>query len=106
MRSGRKKDKVSFYTIDRNSQDKYGNPDDTPILFWETKANVQVLSVNDTISNGLEVNSESISILCRLNVELKHDMEVIWSGNHYDVVGIKPTENRIDMVVTAQRLFT
>lgn len=102
MRSGQLKDKI---TINKPTDDRTEEGDEagTVTKIFDAKADVKILSAAELLKSGLSLTTEYASILMRRDSRLKYHHSINFFGNEYKVESIRPTDNRMDMIVTISR---
>lgn len=102
MRSGQLKDKI---TINKPSDERTPEGDElgTVIKVFDARANVHILSASELLKSGLSLTTEYASVLMRLDSRLEYQHSINFNGNEYEVESIRPTDNRMDMIVTISR---
>lgn len=101
--SGRLKHKVKFVR-DGSTKDAFGvvvKGTETKVM--DAKANVQVLSGSERISQGTALDTEFISVLLRSDTRIKHDLTMMWNGNRYTIDNIRPDDKNMKTIVQASR---
>ena len=101
--SGKLKHKVKLLS-GGTTKDTFGNIiKATEQKVMEAKANVQVISGAERISQGTALDTEFISIMMRSDTRIKHDLTLLWNGNRYTIDNIRPDDKNMKVIVQASR---
>ena len=101
-RSGRLRHKIIIQSQPEGSDD-FGEEIEQFNEVFKSKANVKIISGVELLKAGAASNKEVASILMRYSKRLHYDHLILFKGNRYEVVSIKPDDKYMDMIVTASR---
>ena len=86
-----------------NGRDSTGRNTKTTQRVFGMRGNVQVLSGSELIKSGVNLSNEYISILARFDARLLYKHFLDWKGSLYSVESIRPSDDNLQMIITAQR---
>lgn len=67
------------------------------------RADVSIISSDKLLASGKDMNVEIATVLARYDSRVKHKQFFVHNSHRYEVVGIKPTNNSREMIVTIER---
>lgn len=102
MRTGRLRNTVSIEEA-IVSEDSFG--DDVTVFteLFKKKADVKMLSVDQLLQSGMDLNEEMGTVLTRYDKRVKPEHHLVYNGNRYEIKGLKPDNKHRDMIITIYR---
>ena len=100
--AGRLRHKLTVKSMD-NDKDSTGRLVKVSTRMFDIRCNVQVLSGSELIKAGVNLSNEYISIVARYDSRLMYKHFLDWHGELYSVESIRPSDDNLQMIITAQR---
>lgn len=102
MRTGRLRNTVTIEeaTI---TEDSFG--DDVTVFnkLFNKKADIKILSVDQLLQSGMDLNEEMGTVLTRYDKRVKPEHHLVHKGNRYEIKGLKPDNKHREMIITIYR---
>lgn len=102
INAGRLRHKLTVMSME-NVRDNTGRNTKTTNRVFDMRGNVQVLSGSELIKAGVNLSMEYVSIVARYDSRLNHKHFLDWHGELYSVESIRPSDDNLQMIITAQR---
>lgn len=102
INAGRLRHKLIVKSMD-NVRDATGRNTKVISRVFEMRGNVQVLSGSELIKAGVNLTNEYVSIVARYDSRLLYKHFLDWHGELYSVESIRPSDDNLQMIITAQR---
>lgn len=100
--AGRLKHFVQFYNVDPSSTDAHGDPDLSPILLFDARANVKVEGGTQIEEGGTVYTDQRVTALMWYDNRAESSASFLWNGRAYEVLNIQPDEDNRSMIVTGK----
>ena len=100
--AGRLRHKLTVKSMD-NVKDSTGRLTKVSTRIFDIRGNVQVLSGSELIKAGVNLSNEYVSIIARHDSRLLHKHFLDWKGELYSVESIRPSDDNLQMIITAER---
>ena len=102
INAGRLRHKLIVKSME-NTRDSTGRNTKVTQRLFDMRCNVQVLSGSELIKAGVNLSNEYVSVLTRFDARLLHKHFLEWKGELYSVESIRPSDDNLQMIITAQR---
>jgi SPP1 family predicted phage head-tail adaptor len=86
-----------------NTKDATGRLSKISTRIFDIRGNVQVLSGSELVKAGVSLSNEYVSIVARHDVRILHKHFLEWKGELYSIESIRPSDNNLQMIITASR---
>jgi len=102
IKAGRLRHKLIVKSMN-NVRDNTGRNTKVTTRVFDMRGNVQVLSGSELIKAGVVLTNEYLAIVARFDARLLYNHFLDWRGELYSVESIRPSDDNLQMIITAQR---
>ena len=102
INAGRLRHKLTVKSME-STRDSTGRNTKVTSRVFDMRCNVQVLSGSELIKAGVNLTNEYVSIVARYDSRLLYKHFLDWHGELYSVESIRPSDDNLQMIITAQR---
>ncbi len=102
INAGRLRHKLTVKSME-STRDSTGRNTKVTSRVFDMRCNVQVLSGSELIKAGVNLTNEYVSIVARYDSRLLYNHFLDWHGELYSVESIRPSDDNLQMIITAQR---